>query len=98
MMLHALGVGALHDDGRAGLALGTDGAEQIGASGAQVGDLAGSGPFSGPYPRSLGLLTDPHLVLEPDLYGRPRRLGGADLRDLGGEVFLNASIAASSWR
>src|ERR1019366_5243379 len=29
MVLHALGVGALHDDGGAGLALRTDGAEQI---------------------------------------------------------------------
>ena len=41
VMLHALGVGALHDHGRAGLALGADSAEQIGAAGAQVSHLAG---------------------------------------------------------
>jgi hypothetical protein len=40
MVLHALSVGALHDHGRAGLAFRTDGAEQIDAAGAQVGDLA----------------------------------------------------------
>ena len=95
-MLHALGVGALHDDGRAGLALGTDGPEQIGAAGAKVGDLAGARASPGPDARALGLLADPHLVLEPDLYGCPGGLPRADRRDPFGEVFLNASRDASS--
>ena len=47
---------------RAGLALGADGAEQIGAAGAQVGDLARSRSALGPDPGALGLLADAHLV------------------------------------
>ncbi len=95
VILHALGAGALHDDGRAGLALGTDGAEQIGAAGAQVGDLAGARFPPGPDARALGLRADTRLVLEPDLYGCRGRLLGADRRDLLGKFFLNASMAAS---
>ena len=98
MMLHALGVGALHDDGRAGRSLGADGAEQIGAACAKIGDLAGPRSLAGPDARALGFLADPHLVLEPDLYGCPGRLLGADRRDRLREVFLNASMATSSWR
>ena len=45
---------------RAGLALGADGAEELGAAGAQVGDLAR--PFASPDPGALGLLADAHLV------------------------------------
>jgi hypothetical protein len=59
VMLHALGVGALHDDGGSGLALWTDGPEQIGAAGAQIGDLPGSRALGRPDAGSLGLLADP---------------------------------------
>ena len=98
VMLHALGVGALHDDSRAGPAGRADGAEQIGAAGAQIGHLARAGSAPGPDPRALGLLADAHLVLKPDLYGRGEGLTLTDLRHLVGEVFLNASRATSSWR
>ena len=96
--MHALGVGALHDDCRAGPALGADGAEEVGAAGAQVSDLARAGSAPGPDPRALGLLADAHLVLEPDLYGRGEGLPPSDRRHLFGEVFFNASRAASSCR
>ena len=52
---------------------------------------------SGVFPPSdLVLLTDPRLVLEPDLYRRPALID-ADGGDDVGEVFLNAAMASSSW-
>ena len=45
----------------------------------------------------LVLLTDPGLVLEPDLYRLARRVALGDLVEAGGKVFLNAAIASASW-
>ena len=58
------------------------------------------GPRSalGPAPRNLVLLADAGFVLEPDLYGRALREGGADRCQLGSEApFLKASRACSFW-
>ena len=96
--LHGGGVGLLAGPGRAHPALGTDGPEQIGATGPQVGDLAGPRPGLASDPRAVGLLTDPHLVLEP---GLDRRAGGQarlNTRQRPCEVFLKSTWAWTSRR
>jgi hypothetical protein len=50
-----------------------------------------------PSPGDLVLLTDPGLVLEPDLYRLARRVALGDLVEARGEVFLNAAMASASW-
>ena len=52
------------------------------------------GAASGPPAGDLVLLADTGLVLKPDLYVLALRLLGGDLRQLGGEVFLNAAMAS----
>jgi hypothetical protein len=42
------------------------------------------------------LLTDTHLILEPNLYWRARRECRADFRHAEGKVFLNAAMASAS--
>ena len=54
-----------------------------------------------PHTRQGSLLSDAGFILEPDLDGLARRCGRQRVGDYRGEVFLNASWAASSvlgWR
>ena len=74
-----------------------DGAEQIDRLGSLILGSRWPGAASSPTSGDLGLLADAGLVLPPDFYGRSCRLLGGDLVQTGGEVFLNASRAASSW-
>src|SRR4051812_38866054 len=69
VMLHRLRVGARHDHGRPGAALGADRAKQIGRFGAQVGERSRSGTASRPAPGTRVLLAAPHFVLKPDFTG-----------------------------
>ena len=94
--LHGLGVGLRHDEGDAGVAARTDGAEHIGVLVALILGLARPRSLSGPLIDEAVLLTDPHLVLEPDLDRRFWGELGHDRRDLRGKVFLNAAIASGS--
>jgi hypothetical protein len=57
----------------------------------------GPRPAPCPAPGDLVLLTDPGLVLEPDLYRLARRVALGDLVEALGEVFLNAAMASASW-
>lgn len=65
--LHGLGVGERQDQTRPDASCRTDGAEQIGRLVALVGRLAGPSAAPCPLPHDAVLLTDPSLVLEPDL-------------------------------
>ena len=96
--LHGGGVGLFAGPGRAHPARGTDGPEQIGAAGPQVGDLARPRPGLAPDPRAVGLLTDPHLVLEPDLDRRAGRQARLNARQRPCEVFLKSTWAWMSCR
>jgi hypothetical protein len=96
MCLHGLGVGLRHDEGDACIAARTDGAEHISVFVALILGLAWPRSLLGPLIDEAVLLSDPHLVLEPDLNRRFRREFGHDRRDLRRKVFLNAAIASGS--
>jgi hypothetical protein len=68
--------------------------EQIGRLGALIMSGSGTRALPGPASGELVLLTDPHLVLEPNLYRGAGRELGADFRHAYGKVFLNASMAS----
>ena len=91
------GGGASGQDERGALALGgADGAEDVGRAGALVARRRGTRAAAGPSAGDLVLLSDPRLVLEPEFYGLARSLARRDLRQVRGEVFLNAEAASSS--
>lgn len=97
MQGHSLGVAGGQDEaGR--LAQGrTDGAEQPSGAGPLVMGCRWPCAASGPSASNLVLLADAGLVLPPDFYGFAGGFMGGDLRQTGGEVFLNASSASPSW-
>ena len=94
---HGLGVAARQHQARALAFLGADGAEEVGRAGALIARRAWPGAAPGPPAGDLVLLPDARFVLEPELYVFALRLLGCDLRQLGGEVFLNAPMASASW-
>ena len=67
-------------EGSAGSAFGAYRAEQIGRLGALIVDGPGTRAFPGPAIGEFVLLTDPHLVLEPNLYRCAGRECRADFR------------------
>ena len=69
MKLHGFGVAGRQHEGGADPALRAHRTEQIGRLGALIVDGAGTRAFPGPAIGELVLLADPHLVLEPHLYG-----------------------------
>ncbi len=97
MRLHGRRVGEGHHEAGALAEPRADRPEDVGPSGALV--VRGSGPRSAPGPAAgqLVLLADPGFVLEPDLDTLAAGMPGSNLRHLGGEVFLNASITSGSW-
>jgi hypothetical protein len=88
--LHGMGIGAWHHDGGAGPPRRADGAEDIGTLIALVGRLARPASLAGPQSDDAVLLTQPCLVLPPNLDLR----GAPNVTQVGGkracEVFLNA--------
>jgi len=66
MELHGLGVAERQDPGGARAPLGADRAEQVGPLGTLVVSGARPGALFGPALGQLVLLSDAHLVLEPD--------------------------------
>lgn len=68
MMLHALDVGALHDDCGPGLTFEANSAELIVATDAEVLDLVRSCYILGSNAGPLSFLSGAHLILKPDLY------------------------------
>jgi hypothetical protein len=92
MHLHGPGIGLWHHDRRPDATRRADGAEQIGVLIALIGGLAWPGTFAGPKAGKPILLTDPCLILPPNLDGfcdgNTAQVGAKRV----GEVFLNASI------
>ena len=96
MLVHGGSVTAGHDDA-GNCALGrTDGAEQIGRGGPLILRCAWAGAPFGPTPCNSIFLSHSGFVLPPDFYGRATFELGFDLRQLGGEVFLNVGMASLS--
>ena len=96
MKLHGFGVAGRQHESRTGSEFGADRTKHIGRLRALVVDGAGTRALCGPAIGELVLLTHPHLVLEPHLYGCAGRECRADFRHAYGEVFLNAVIASAS--
>jgi hypothetical protein len=94
--VHGLGRGPRQDDSDAEIAIGADGAEQIGRLEPVIPDRPGTAAAGRPAPGQRPLLTHPGLILEPDLQCRGLGMLALDLLDYSGEVFLNASWAAGS--
>ena len=96
MQLHGLAVAGWQHEGGAGSEFGADRTEHIGRLRALIVDRAGTRAFCGPAVGELVLLTHPHLVLEPHLYGCAGRECRADFRHAYSEVFLNAVMTSAS--
>src|SRR6185503_20941118 len=91
MQLHGLAVADRQHKCCAGAVLGTDRAEQVGRLRALIVRRARTRALLGPAIGELVLLTHPHLILEPHLYGCAGRELLTDFRHMSREVFLNAS-------
>ncbi len=96
MLVHGGGIAPGHDDAGSGALGRANGAEQIGRGRPLIFRRAWPGASFGPTPCNPVLLSDPSFVLPPDFYGRTTFELGLDLRQLGGEVFLNVGIASLS--
>ncbi len=88
---HGLGVGAWHDEGGTDAPGRADGTEDVGRLVARIAH--GTGPRAAPCPqaRQGSFLTDPGLILEPDLDALAPDAGRERRGDPVGEVFLNVS-------
>lgn len=91
----ARGVAAGQDQARRLAERRTDGAEDVGGTGALVVWSARPSAAAHPAPGDLVLLPHPGLILKPDLDHLAGCLLGHDDIDLGGEVFLK--VSAASW-
>ena len=95
--VHRLGVAAGQDQPRGLALLRADRPEDIGRLRTLIMGCRRPRPAFRPAPGDLVLLSDPRLVLEPDLYRCTAREARSDLVQFGSEApFLNASIAAGS--
>jgi hypothetical protein len=96
VQLHHVGVGVRQREGRADASGWADSAKEIGVLIALVGRLGGSCAAPRPLPDEAVLLTDPRLILEPDLDrlapGYAREVG----RERAREVFLKAAMVSPS--
>lgn len=94
--VHRLGVGPRNDNGDAGVAIGANGAEQIGGLEAMVAHGSRSGAARRPALGQRSFLADSRFVLEPDFEGTGFGVVLPDGGEDGGEVFLNVSWASGS--
>ncbi len=96
MLVHGGGIAPGHDDTGNGALCRANGAEQIGRGRPLIFRCARPGASFGPTPCNSVLLPDACFILPPDFYGRTTFELGLDLRQLGGEVFLNVGMASVS--
>ena len=96
MQVHHLAVGYRQDEGDAGIARGTDGAEQIRPIVALVARCPRSAAALGPNPGQRPLLADAGFVLPPKLDRPAARVRRDGLGDQIGKVFLCACWLATS--
>ena len=95
MQVHGGGVAERQHQPGALAFLWADGTEDIGRFGALIMRRARPGTSFGPSARDLVFLADPRFILKPNFYPCALGLAARDIRDEGGEVFLNASMAYS---
>jgi hypothetical protein len=92
MFLHGIRIGIGHHQSRAFVALGANGAKDIGVFIALVGGLTRPGPFHRPLIGLTVFLADARFILKPDFNAFTRRqVFQACLQGLS-EVFLKTSI------
>jgi len=96
VLLHGLGVGAGHHQGRPFVEGRANRAKDIGVRVALVGWLARACAFWRPLINLAILLANPRFILEPDFNGRILRDIFQAFRQRLWEVFLKASIASGS--
>jgi len=96
MQAHRFGIAMGQDEGSALALAGADRAEQIGRSGALVVWCRGTAAAPRPASSDAVLLAHSGFVLEPDLYALAGSDALRDLRQRGGEFFLNVSKVAGS--
>ncbi len=97
MKVHGLGVAERQNEARSLALLRAYRPEDVGGLGALVMRRGRPRPALRPAPCDLVFLSDPRLVLKPDLYGRAAWEGRFDLVQLGGKApLLKASIASGS--
>ena len=94
---HGVSIAIGHDQARALALRRADRAEYVGPLGALVVRGPRPGSASRPSTSDLVLLADAGLVLKPQLYIRPCREPGSDLRQLGRKSFFLKSAIASSF-
>jgi len=95
MRLHGVSVTPGHDQTGALAFGGADRTEDVGPLGALIVRHPRPCPAPGPSAGDLVLLAYAGFVLPPQLYLDALREPCSDLRQFGGKVFLNASIASS---
>ena len=97
MGAHGLGVGMRHYERGGHPALGADGTKDVGPFVSGIARSAGARSTLGPDAGEGSLLADPRFILEPHF----QRFGPGVFRQSlgyrGGEVFLKASTACSSF-
>ena len=93
---HGVRVAIRHDQTGALALRRTDGAEDIGPFRSLVVRRTGAGSTPGPVSGDFVFLAEARFILKPGLYRRPT-VFYADRSDDGGNFFLNASMASSSW-
>ena len=96
MQGHGLFVGERHDEGGAGAAGRADSAEDVGPAVSAVARSGWSATLFRPDVGQRALLADPGFVLPPEFDRLAASVLGNRGGDQGGEVFLCASIAATS--
>ena len=98
VQVHRRGVALGQDEPSRLALLGTDGAEDIGRSGALIVRRRRPAAAQGPAAGDLVLLADPGLVTEPDLYvaGIEPALA-RDRRQRRWPAFLKSSMAPAAW-
>jgi hypothetical protein len=97
VLAHSLGIAPRHDEAGT-LALGrADCPENVRPLRALIMRRPRPRSAPGPAPGDGVLLTDPGLVLPPQLYGGTGRERGFDRRQFGWEGFLKSTMAGSLW-
>src|SRR3569833_1160950 len=94
---HSGAVAPRQDQAGAGSACRADGTEDVGRGRALISRRRWPRSALRPTAGYLVLLTNPGLVLEPDLYRPARSIARRDLRHPVVEVFLNAATASGFW-
>lgn len=96
MQVHRLGIGARHDQCRAGAPARADSTKDIGAFIALIAQCTGAFAFLAPDVGQRPFLTDPRFILNPYFERLTLSMRGDYGFNLGGKVFLKSACAWAS--